>query len=56
MSKGRYEILVKDGRKIIQRHYFDDYVDSQDMLDELEDTHSRYSVEYTDLLLYKGQR
>ena len=25
MSKGRYEITVKRSRKIVERHYFDDY-------------------------------
>ena len=50
MAKGRYEVTVKRGRKIVERHYFNDYEVCMGFLDLLE---YRYSgtlakVEYKD--------
>lgn len=53
MKKGRYEIVVKSSRKIIERHYFDDYVVCMEFLDFLESQNERLqrgvTIEYKDL-------
>jgi hypothetical protein len=51
MSKGRYEVLVKRSRKVLERHYFNDYDVCMGFLDKLEyecDDDS-VSIEYRDL-------
>jgi hypothetical protein len=33
MTKGRYEITVRKGSRVLQTHYFNDYSGAMDMLD-----------------------
>lgn len=53
MKKGRYEIIVKISRKIVESHYFDDYVVCMEFLDFLEAQNVRLrrgaTIEYRDL-------
>jgi len=53
MTKGRYEITVRNGRKILERHYFSDYVVCMEFLDFLESQNERLqrgaTIEYKDL-------
>ena len=45
----RYQILIKDGRKIIERHYFSDYDDAMAMLDLLYCRYGRTcTIDYKD--------
>jgi hypothetical protein len=51
MAKGRYEVTVKRSRKIVERHYFNDYDACMNFLDEIEYKYSGTlaTVEYKDL-------
>ena len=52
-----FEVLVKDKRKIIERHVFEDYIraiDTLTMLSELMDF--KYTIEFKDKSGYKTHR
>lgn len=56
MVEARYEIKVTSGRKIIERHWENDYTAAQDKLDTVEDQYAgRYTVEFTDHQLFSGK-
>ena len=56
MVQKRYEVVVKNGNKIVERVWEDDYDVAQDKLDDLEDRFSdRYKVEFTDHKLFSGK-
>jgi hypothetical protein len=45
----RYEILIKRGRKVIERHQRDNYSDAMRLLEFIEETMaSTYTVEFKD--------
>lgn len=47
--QARYQIIVKDGRKIVERYSLNDYSMAMDLLDKLENKfYGKYSVEYKD--------
>ena len=49
MKEARYQILVKDGRKIVERHDLSDYSTAMALLDRLEVAFfGIYTVEYKD--------
>ena len=37
MKKGRYEIIVRKGSRILQKHYFNDYEGAMSMLDWIDE-------------------
>ena len=51
MTKGRYEVTVKRSRKIVERHYFNDYDACMGFLDLLEYRYAGQpeTIEYKDL-------
>jgi len=45
----RYEITIKKGRKIVERHHRDDYLDALELLDRIENLIGfEYRVEFRD--------
>lgn len=45
----RYEILIRKGRKIIERHQREDYTDAMRLLEFIEETMAAsYTVEFKD--------
>ena len=45
----RYEILIKKGRKIIERHLREDYTDAMRLLEFIEETMAySYTIEFRD--------
>ena len=52
---GRYEVVAKQGRKIIDRFFGNNYDEAMDKLDDFEQRYFSYSVEFTDHKLYSGK-
>jgi len=45
----RYEVLIKKGRKVIERHQREDYTDAMRLLEFIEETMAySYTVEFKD--------
>lgn len=54
--KDRYEVVAKQGNKIMDRFFGNDYGEAMDKLDDFEARYSHvYNVEFTDHQLYSGK-